>query len=710
LKLHQIKIFILLFLVAANYCYGQVYSKIKITGIDNEKIKMLALQGLPMEEAIFNSIENSIEIILSDNDLSSINKAGIAYQISIPDMNKWYLDKQSESAKRFNKQSELLPSGFRYGSLGGYPSMAEYTRLLDTMFTMYPNFVKAKESIGKTYENRDINLVRISNYSNKNIKRKVLFTGLHHAREAASITTPLYYMFYILENYGIDPVATFILDNRELYFIPMLNPDGYAFNEATNPSGGGLWRKNKTLYDGGAGVDLNRNYGYKWGIDNSGSSPYTWTENYRGPKAFSEQETSAVKTLCLSNEFFAAINYHSYGDLIVYPWGYTNEETEDSLIFKKIGKDISRNNLYEYGNADKTVGYITNGDSDDWMYGYEFFERKIFALTIEVGFNSDYFWPLIERIVPIAKENIYSNNYIALISGPYIDSAQITGASGISLGDTADISVRFLNNGLETTSYAKAELYSEDPYVEVLSAGSIINNIDLFRKSDSAVFKITFKNNTPLGYSGKFKIKLDYDGYPFEKECNITRERSKPVEYSSLGLMEQNKKMVLTWATLSEDIHSGFVIERKLAGETYKEIALVKSQGQGGYSYSFKDTPTKTGVYYYRIKTYDGMKEKLSSELTSSYKFFPLRYNLAQNYPNPANPSTSIEFTIPCDTKITLTLYNILGEKVLTLVDEYRSAGQYSVPINLSGLSSQVYFYELKTSDFKMIKRMLILK
>ncbi len=94
----------------------------------------------------------------------------------------------------------------------------------------------------------------------------MLYTALTHAREPASVQQLLYFMYYILENYGVDDEITDIVDNTELYFVPCVNPDGYVYNQMESPQGGGMWRKNRRNNgDGSFGVDLNRNFGYKWG-------------------------------------------------------------------------------------------------------------------------------------------------------------------------------------------------------------------------------------------------------------------------------------------------------------------------------------------------------------------------------------------------------------------------------------------------------------
>ena len=111
-------------------------------------------------------------------------------------------------------------------------------------------------------------------------------------------------MLYVIENYSSDPTIQALVDNTEMFFVPCLNPDGYMYNQLTDPNGGGMFRKNRKLNsDGSYGIDLNRNFGYQWGYNNIGSSNIPSDDTYRGTAAFSEPETQAIKSLCEKNNF-----------------------------------------------------------------------------------------------------------------------------------------------------------------------------------------------------------------------------------------------------------------------------------------------------------------------------------------------------------------------------------------------------------------------
>ena len=141
---------------------------------------------------------------------------------------------------------------------------------------------------------------------------EVLYTGLTHAREPLSMMNLFYFVQLLCENYGTDPELTYLIDNREMWFIPVVNPDGYLYNESIQPNGGGMHRKNRrdtNCVDGtNRGVDLNRNYGYSWGANNTGSSPDPCSTTYRGTEEFSEPETAAVRDFVEDREFMNVLH------------------------------------------------------------------------------------------------------------------------------------------------------------------------------------------------------------------------------------------------------------------------------------------------------------------------------------------------------------------------------------------------------------------
>jgi hypothetical protein len=295
--------------------------------------------------------------------------------------------------------------------MGGYHTFEETGNFLDSMHNQYSGITTDTISIGYSWEDRSIWAFKISdNPELDEDEPEILYTGLHHAREPMSIEVLIYFITHVLENYGVDPEITEIVDNTELWFIPILNPDGYEYNRQTDPGGGGMWRKNRRDNGNGTfGVDLNRNYDFKWGYDDIGSSPNTSSETYRGPAPFSEPETQVIRDFVLAHDFVACINYHSVAELFLYPWGYTYYQPTDFLVDWAFGDSAS---FYTgYVAIPGCAFYLTNGGSDDWHRGEQTLKTKVFGYTSELGRYS--FWPPPELIGPVCQENLEANKFYA---------------------------------------------------------------------------------------------------------------------------------------------------------------------------------------------------------------------------------------------------------------------------------------------------------
>jgi hypothetical protein len=273
-------------------------------------------------------------------------------------------------------------------NLGQYHTYDENEAALGALVATYPTLADTIR-IGKAYAptNRNITAIKISdNVLTDEDEPEVLYMGNHHARELMSVEIPLKFAEYLLSHYGTDPVVTNYVNTREIFIIPVVNPDGLAYVQANHSgSSNGWWRKNRRNNGANFGVDLNRNYSYKWGFDNIGSSPTTSSDIYRGPSALSEPETQAIKTFCANRHFTCFLSYHSYGELLLYPWGYFAGFTPDQKVFAALGAELAAGTNYAVGNPALGTIYITNGDSDDWAYGEIAQKNRIFGFTPEVN-------------------------------------------------------------------------------------------------------------------------------------------------------------------------------------------------------------------------------------------------------------------------------------------------------------------------------------
>jgi hypothetical protein len=190
-----------------------------------------------------------------------------------------------------------------------------------------------------------------------------------------------------------------------------------------------------------------------------------------------------------------------------------------------------------------------------------------------------------------------------------------------------------------------------------------------------------------------------------------------PVELSSFTAASDENSVTLNWSTATETNNSGFSIERKTTlDERWKEVGFVPGFGTTTErkSYSYTDENLAIGNYSYRLKqvNFDGTFEYSNSVIIEV--FSPEKYTLAQNFPNPFNPSTTIEFSIPQTSNVTIEIYNVIGERVASLVNKTLAAGYHRTDFNASNLPSGTYVYRLKASGqngtFIETKKMLLMK
>ncbi len=259
-------------------------------------------------------------------------------------------------------------------------------------------------SIGQSVEGRELLAIKISdNVARDEDEVVIVFLGAHHAREWISVEVPFLIAKHLIENYSSNSNIANLVDNAEIWIIPMVNPDGHVYSVSTNR----LWRKNRRKNGNGTyGVDLNRNYGYQWG--GSGSSGDTYSETYRGPAPFSEPETKAVADFLKLQSPKALITYHSYSQLILYPWGYTNSAASDNSLHKSLAKSMAEkiNDVHQeyYTPQQSSELYLTSGDTTDWLYAL----LSIPAFTIELRpYSSNPGFKLPEnKITPTFEENL----------------------------------------------------------------------------------------------------------------------------------------------------------------------------------------------------------------------------------------------------------------------------------------------------------------
>ncbi|MEZ0374315.1 MAG: M14 family metallopeptidase [Candidatus Sericytochromatia bacterium] len=264
--------------------------------------------------------------------------------------------------------------------------------------------------IGDTWEksqgkaNRDIWAVHLSGQGAPEAKPGIVFLGNHHARELVTVEMPLRLINLLTENYGKDPEITRLLDTRDVWIVPMVNPDGHIHAEA-----GESWRKNTHEFGRYDGTDLNRNYGYQWGGGGADTSPSG--ETYRGEKPFSEPETQAVRDFISGHKNLKIMmSYHSFSNLILWPWGYTKQRVADKRL-SEIGNQLGKITGYKPEQASDL--YVASGITDDFTFG----QLGLLSFTTEIGGWGDGFDPPFSSVEAFWNQNRPAALYLIDLAG-----------------------------------------------------------------------------------------------------------------------------------------------------------------------------------------------------------------------------------------------------------------------------------------------------
>ncbi len=315
------------------------------------------------------------------------------------------------------------------------PGYRSYTQMLDELLQLqaqYPSLMQVSslgESWGSIYAGQGIPYyqtfdhelwaVKVSaNVQLQEDEPAFYFLGEHHAREPLSTEACMGILIHLLENYGSEPVVTGILDTSEVWIVPLLNPDGHKIVLQQTDI---WWRKNLRDNNGNQsfnhgnygsgwdGVDLNRNYSWFWGYTSATDDQDSAT--YHGPNPFSEPETQALRDFLLSKPFLAGISYHTYGEYVLYPYGYVDgvaapDQMELAFLAEDIATLLPSQDYGTYAPGPSWGLYPVSGGLDDWMYG----EKGAFAYTIEMATQ---FIPPASQVPQIVQHQV--NGALALL-------------------------------------------------------------------------------------------------------------------------------------------------------------------------------------------------------------------------------------------------------------------------------------------------------
>lgn len=482
---------------------------------------------------------------------------------------KLNLSRDLQSFKIINRETEINKRAFfnnsRKQSLIKYQTYDEYVENLNNLQEQYSTIMKVynagisegkKQGIGG-YEH-DIWLIKISdNVEAEEAEPGFLFVGEHHARETQSFVVTYEIMNYLLINYESDSKIKNYVDNNQIYFVPLLNPNGYTITKTLN----GMWRKNANLngtvfskysFNTGsyAGVDLNRNYSYMWGEAKSSSAKNS--DTYMGTESFSERETIILDSIVNSLNIQAAITFHSHAEAILIPFCHNKSTPPDiteitelaSTMAEELKKD--NGNPYDVGTPDDILGYAVSGVMTDHMYA----NYGIFTYCIELwtAFHTkeENLPQLSDMCINAAEKMLDRVNYktlrgIVTLNGNPAKAKIVLSGIDDNIGDRTNyysfkktgLYVRFIPAG----TYTVTAILEDDP-----SSVKVIENIvikDNEVKVLNIEFGITANNNFKIHKNSLFNINEIKDN----QICLSIPSEGK----YNLSLYSLNGKTILNW-------------------------------------------------------------------------------------------------------------------------------------------------------------------
>ena len=336
-----------------------------------------------------------IEVMVTPDALEALRGLGLEPLVLVEDVQA-LIDAERAEIERRRTLRDLA-------WFENYRTNAEYLAYYNGLAAEFPALASLS-TIGQSLQNRPIVALRVTGTGGQWPKPQLIFNGCQHAREWVSPMTVTFIADQLLRQYGVDPRVTDLMDRFEFLIVPIVNPDGYEYSWTTDR----MWRKNRRQNSGGTwGVDLNRNWDINWGGE--GSSGSGSSETYRGTAPFSEPETQLERDYILAQPHLRAhIDFHSYSQLILYPWGYTSATPPepDNSRFEQMGVQMAvaikavHNKTYVPQHAIEL--YAASGVMSDWTY-----TAGMYGFTIELrpaSSNPGFLLPP-EEIIPTGQEN-----------------------------------------------------------------------------------------------------------------------------------------------------------------------------------------------------------------------------------------------------------------------------------------------------------------
>ena len=714
-------------------------------------IRLQLRAGLQPDDGIFRGLDvvryhrdsGELEMVITRSEYEALLDQGYEIEVTVWDSKKELLPRLQWRPSKGRR--EVDPASAPADSVY-FHSYGEVVDMVHAMQTANPGLVKV-DSIGQSHEGRAIWLVKIA----ENVavddpaKAGVYYDALHHAREHVGPELVLYFMNYLLSEYAAGNTRVVnILANRQLWFVPIVNPDGHHHSFTVEP----LWRKNRRDNgDGTYGVDLNRNYTFNWGLDDIGSSPLTNAFDYRGPGPASEPEVQAIINFfegpgSENRKLAITLNYHSPGNEWLLPWGYTLSQAPDFHIIKALGDSAAAYNGYAVGSWFPLLGYSGNGTSLDYLYYDGTTKSRIFSQLPEVGpefippvaliphlvgknlgpnlFMAEYA-DLIGRLGPITTTS--ANQYVA----PGADSIVVTA----SFTDPGNLAVSAYMNSVDSTQLNSMILFDDGSHNDGAAGDSLFGNawtvpdgeyhynlgVEVsVAEADTFTFGMTqFPRFTTVG-------PVVYDSH------ERTFGSAYPGSDYYFATTLRNGSSAVTVPDVTISLSSSDNCVEFVLSPIWNYGALAPGESKAGGSGASaarlritSDCPEAYPIVIYIDIFSEGTvwwHDSLSIttlDIADAGSGLPTEFALHPAHPNPFNPTATLRYDLPQASAVRLAVFDLLGREVARLVDQRVEPGYHQLVWNGRTTGGQeapsgIYIARLVTTGYANSIKMLLLK
>lgn len=540
--------------------------KVPVPASPAQRVEIITLLQLDH----FHEHDGFIEAEVCQRDLNRLNQSRYAsnYQVLVDDVaaqleetNRPYFEGRrngtinmdgtpinAASRVAFEQPNGLLsniivtPSAFKVWAspdpapyFGGYYTYAQMVTAITNLYNTYsPSGLVDTFHLGLSVEGRQIYAVKISDNAatDEAGEPEAFFQGIQHAREAIGGSSMIFLMQYLCERYSADTRIKDLVDNREIYIVVCMNPDGWEHNRTLNSAGGGGWRKNRRVIGADRGVDLNRNWSTDWGncavIPSSCASDDPADDTYYGSGAFSEPETQAVRNFIKSKHIVVANDQHSVGPYYSLPFGRPSlHPAPDTLNlmqqqwYTAIPALMGKYNGMRAGNSFQALGYEVAGGVKDWMLKGEVGpgigggqKYEILGMTGEGGYGTTgaaTFWPPATSIITLCKGMTYQNLQMIYSAGSYVDVQDMTDIAVTAT--SGNFSFRVKRLGVENQNVTVSLV----PVINVSSVGTpvVVSSLTNYYDTYTGNISYTLPAAITNGQQIKFAWKVETAGYSY---------------------------------------------------------------------------------------------------------------------------------------------------------------------------------------------------